>query len=397
MTVMLSSVRSKTGSRMSAYRSISTMSPKRQLRIAFLTSSLDAGGAERVATTLCNGWAEREHKVLLVATYSGGGVSFYDIDEAVQVTYLADVARTMRSSIFSYMRRLFALRRLVLNFEPDVIVSFLPNVNVAAILGSRLSGIPIIVCERTDPTSHPLPVFWRYATRWLYPYADMVTVQTDAVARKAITLYPRAKLIRSIPNPLPSGVTAVTHQPAPGRKRILSLGRLTAEKQVWRIVDAFADLCCEFEDWDLEIRGDGPKKAAITEQIKKQNLEGRVFVLGRTSVPWDVMARSSAFIMASRYEGFPNALLEAMGIGLPCVTFDCPSGPREISDHGRNALLVPLNDQEALVAAMRQVMCDENLRTGLGARARNSVLQRYGLDAVLAQWNDLFAQVGVGQ
>jgi GalNAc-alpha-(1->4)-GalNAc-alpha-(1->3)-diNAcBac-PP-undecaprenol alpha-1,4-N-acetyl-D-galactosaminyltransferase len=106
------------------------------------------------------------------------------------------------------------------------------------------------------------------------------------------------------------------------------------------------------------------------------------------------MAGADAFVMASKYEGFPNALLEAMGIGLPCVAFDCPSGPKEISRNGQDAMLVPLNDQKGLAASLRKVMGDAQWRQRLGEQGRDSVRERYSLQAVMTRWDQLFREVG---
>ena len=107
------------------------------------------------------------------------------------------------------------------------------------------------------------------------------------------------------------------------------------------------------------------------------------------------MANADAFVMACKFEGFPNALLEAMGVGLPCVAFDCPSGPREITSNGEYAMLVKLDDQNGLIMALEKIMSDESFAIELGNRARASILGRYRLSAVLDRWDQLFREVGV--
>jgi glycosyltransferase involved in cell wall biosynthesis len=106
------------------------------------------------------------------------------------------------------------------------------------------------------------------------------------------------------------------------------------------------------------------------------------------------MMDADVFVMASKYEGFPNALLEAMGVGLPCMVFDCPSGPREITSNGEYAILVKLDDQNGLITALEKVMSDESFGVELGNQARASILGRYRLSAVLDRWNQLFREVG---
>ena len=345
-------------------------------------------------TGLCNAWSARGDLVTLVATYSGGGRPFYRISDTVELAYLAELVGTRNRNALSYVHRLFALRRLIGRRAPDVVVSFLPNVNVAAIVATAFTNVPVIVCERTDPSTRTAGDFWHICSRLTYRFAEMLTVQTHAVAAKARALYPGLRSVRVVPNPLPDGVTALRAAQGNGRRILLSLGRLTMEKQVEKTVDAFAGLASRFDDWDLHIYGDGPHQSALASRIESLHMQDRIFLKGRTAEPWQVMAGADAFVMTSKREGFPNALLEAMAVGLPCVAFDCPSGPREISRGGKDALLVRLDDQVGLVSALEQVMCNDGLRRSLGAQARESVCARFGRREIIALWDRLFQEVG---
>lgn len=367
------------------------------MRIILLTSSLGAGGAERVATTLCNAWAARGDKVTLIPTFSGGGKPFYRLSDSVELIYLADVIHGWKTGLMGYPKRLAALRKLIAQRTPDVVVSFLPNVNVAAIVATAGLGVPLIICERSDPSVQPYTSFWKLACRLSYRFADMLTVQTEAVAMKVPDFFPNVKRVRAVANPLPAELLGHSVSGAGARKVLLSMGRLSAEKQVSRVIAAFMHAASRFDDWDLHVYGDGPLRDTLAGQVLDLGLSKRIVFKGRTANPWDTMSAADAFVMASSYEGFPNALLEAMGVGLPCVTFDCPSGPREISDDGRNALLVPLNDDVALAEALVDVMRDEALRTSLGARARAAVHQKFSLPAIIEIWDRFFRELGAAK
>ncbi|HZW12294.1 MAG TPA: glycosyltransferase family 4 protein [Noviherbaspirillum sp.] len=375
-------------------KAIAARRAKGTIKIAVLVSSLEHGGTERVVTSLCNAWSARGDEVTLVPTYSGGGKPFFEVSDAVELIYLAEVVGVRARSALSYARRISALRRLIATRSPDVIVSFLPNVNLAAILSSAFLGIPLIICERSDPTSYPHENVIGTLCKWTYRFADMLTVQTDSVAAKVQGLYPGQKNVRAVPNPLPASVIAHQRTANSQRKVLLSLGRLSSEKQIDKLLDAFAEVAPLFGDWDLHIYGDGPVKPALAKQIHRIGLHGRAFLKGATKSPWEVMAAADIFVMTSKYEGFPNALLEAMGVGLPCIAFDCPSGPREISRNGTDALLVPLDSQSGLVSALTRLMEDENLRCALGKQARESVCSRFGLAEVVQRWDHLFREVG---
>lgn len=366
------------------------------MKIILLVSSLGSGGAERVATTLCNAWAGRGDRVTLIPTFSGGGAPFYDVDSSVELVYLASQVRGHRFGGKNYLVRLRALRNMIVARRPDVVISFLPNVNIAALAATAFSGIPCIACERSDPTVQPLGRGWRMACKLFYRTADLVTVQTRAVAESIGKVYGGLRQVAVVPNPLPEGVLAVQRKLAETPRQVLvSLGRLAEEKQVDLIIDTFAKLAPGYPTWDLHVHGDGPLKAQLAEQIENTGLGQRIRLMGRTDAPWETMAAADAFVAASSYEGFPNALLEAMGTGLPCVATDCPSGPREISRDGADALLVPAGNPAALESALARIMGDAALRKDLGSRARKSVMDRYSLPAVLKTWDAIFATLGV--
>jgi GalNAc-alpha-(1->4)-GalNAc-alpha-(1->3)-diNAcBac-PP-undecaprenol alpha-1,4-N-acetyl-D-galactosaminyltransferase len=364
------------------------------LRIVLLVSSLGAGGAERVATTLCNAWSARGDDVTLVATYSGGTQPFYDISAAVRVVYINDFVGAYRNVFAQYVRKIFVVRSLFRQTAPQVIVSFLQNVNVTTLISRSFLGIPTIVCERSDPVSQPVPALWKIARRLTYPYADLVTVQTNSAAFRLKSCSGWLKRVRAIPNPVPPAIRAVLPCRVFARRVLLSLGRLLPEKQVDKIIAAFGEVAADFEEWDLHIYGDGPARQRLSGQVEKLGMGNRVFFNGKTNEPWKKMAEADAFIMASKYEGFPNALLEAMAIGLPCIATDCPSGPREISDEGRGALLLPDADQQQIVRALRIIFGDEALRGAVAKRGRTFVHERFSLDHVLGQWDELFEEIG---
>ena len=365
------------------------------MKIILLTSSLGAGGAERVASTLCNAWVDRGDQVTLIPTFSGGGAPFYGLDPRVELIYLASVFDGNTRKANSYLARLFALRNLISSRKPDVVISFLPNVNVANILATAFSRIPRIVCERSDPISHPLPIVWRFACKLLYRFADTVLVQTNAVSASIGNVYGGLKRVAVIGNPISNDLLRFSADLTNPRNRhvLLCLGRLSKEKQVAQIIAAFARCATTAVDWDLHIYGDGPEREFLASLIEMHCLQGRIFLKGRTDNPWGVMAKADAFVMNSAYEGFPNSLVEAMAVGLPCASSDCKSGPREITDNGKNALLFAVGDECGLRGAIFQLMTDASLRVVLGDRARRAIRERYSIDEVLVEWDSVFGNI----
>jgi glycosyltransferase involved in cell wall biosynthesis len=368
------------------------------MKVLLLTSSLTSGGAERVASTLANAWSSHGHQVSLMPTFSGRGECFYDLQRSVRVVYLADIAGMSGKGLLSRVARLVSLRRFIKDIEPDIVVSFLSNVNVAAVLATLNVSVPLLISERIDPFVMPISAMSRLARRILYPLANALVVQTKAVAKKyEASLWPWGKVI-VIPNAVPDYFAALRRNGTSAHeKRLLAVGSLVERKQFATLIDVFAKLAESNPDWVLQILGEGPLRHRLQKQIDDLGLRERITLPGRTRDIGSYYAKSDAFVLTSQYEGFPNALLEAMAVGLPCVAFDCPSGPREMSLDGTIAMLVPHDDRKALIEALQQVMQNKQLREQLGTAARDSVIARFSLHSVLRQWEALFEEVGANR
>ncbi len=363
------------------------------MRILFLVSSMHGGGAERVAATLANAWARRGDEVTLVCCYSDRGTCVYALEPGVRLLWLADRIRGPRW--LRPLTKLFALRGLARETAPDRALSFLTNVNVGALLATRGTGLPLVVSERTDPAhSMNLQTALRILRRWTYPWAHGVVVQTARSRDHLLHLAPGLRRLHVVVNPLPDGLPpARDSEPGPpGRRRIVALGRFNPVKRFDALIEIFAGLAARHPDWDLVIWGDGPRREPCLRRVAALGLGDRIRLPGRTESPWDEMLGAHAFVLSSAVEGFPNAMLEAMALGLPCAASDCPSGPRELSRDGQDALLAPAGDDQALAAALDQLMsATPQWREAMGRRAAASVRDRYGLARILEQWDAVWA------
>ena len=366
------------------------------MKILFLVSSMHGGGAERVAATLASAWARRGDEVVLVSCYSGRGRCDQSLDPRVRLIWLADLVRG--PSVLRPLAKLRALRRLARELHPDRVLSFLTNVNVTALLALRGLGLPIVVSERTDPAfgDYALERSLRWLRRITYPWARRVAVQTQQSVPHLRQVVPGVQRVAVIPNPLPDGLPEVrVGEPQAGRYRLAALGRFDPVKQFDRLIEVFAALSGDFSQWDLWIWGEGPERDGYQRQVEALGLQERIHLPGFSRTPWENLGTAHGFVLNSRVEGFPNALLEAMALGLPCVATDCPSGPAELTRDGQDATLVPLGEPEALARALAQLMqATPAEREAWGRTAASSVRARYGLTAVLKLWDAAWEKDG---
>lgn len=363
------------------------MSPR---RILWVISSLSAGGAERVITELANSFAHRGHSIA-VLTLAAPGNDHYQLDSRIERIALNVIwdSVSLWQSLSSNWRRIRMIREAILRYQPDVVVSFIEQNNVrvlSAMLGAR---IPIIVSERIDPRRHQVGRGWNLARQWIYPFAARVVVQTEGVAdwARGITNYKRVRVV-------PNFVRALPRPPADGREPmdLLAVGRLDRQKGFDVLLRAFSLSSLAERGVRLTILGEGAQQPALEVLADELGIAQVVELPGVVKDPEAWMARATVYVLPSRYEGFPNALLEAMAMGCPVIAADCDSGPREIIRHGENGLLVPVEDVDALAAGLQKLFDDAALRVRLGTEAVK-VREYYSKTAILAQWEQLINEV----
>jgi GalNAc-alpha-(1->4)-GalNAc-alpha-(1->3)-diNAcBac-PP-undecaprenol alpha-1,4-N-acetyl-D-galactosaminyltransferase len=356
---------------------------------------MNSGGAERVAANLVNAWVARGDIVTLVITYSGQGECFYELDNRVELIYLAERAGIFGRSLRAYWLRFKALRRLIRDSRPDAVLSFLINVNIGAILATRGLGQRVIVSERSYPPARTTDYIYSWLRRKTYPWADRVVMLTSEGLTWLRECIPDA-VGSAIPNavlyPIPNFEPRLSPDSyvSAGRRLLLAVGRLNDGKQFDRLLDAFAALAPKYPLWDLVILGEGEEHSALEMQCKALNLEGRSFLPGAVGNLGDWYARADLYVMSSRFEGFPNTLVEAMACGCPAVSYDCDTGPRDIIHHERNGLLVdPVGNVTALTRALERLIGDDAERERMSKQAVE-VRARYSMPRILAMWDALF-------
>ena len=368
-----------------------TEPPHGPRRLTMVISALALGGAERVLTLLAEEWVRAGHRVTVIDFAAPGEAAFYSLDSDVVEVRLGGRRRSRNplDAILSNARRIVRLRTAIRASRPDAVISFIHRTNVLTLAATLGSPVPVIVTEHTDPRDNEASRPWSALRSVLYRRAAAVLVLT----RGTLSAFPPAIRRRVVVMPNPAGRYLTGRKPAElAAPTIVAIGRLAWEKGYDRLLRAFARIAPDRPEWKLVIWGEGDGRAALEALRSELGLDDRVTLPGVTRTPLDELSAASILALSSLREGFPMVIVEAFACGVPVVAFDCRSGPRELVRDGINGRLVAVDDEAGLAAALATLMDDPAERRRLGANGPAAV-EQFGIDRVLAAWENLFAMV----
>ncbi|MDB5855693.1 MAG: glycosyl transferase [Herminiimonas sp.] len=366
------------------------------MKLLIFTNDLSAGGAERVAASLANYWAGSDWKVTLV-TLGPESHDFYPLHRAIERISLdlSGHSKNFMVGLLQNLRRVVALRSTLRQTRPDVALALMSTPNVLLALASHgVAGLTAIGSERSFPPRLPLGRAWNAMREKTYGKLAAVVALTEECA-DWVKLHSTAKLVPVIPNPISWPLQQHEPRIAPDsicrkeRKVLLAVGRLAAEKNLELLIQVFAELAPDHAEWDLIILGEGPERPVLEAQVRATALSGRVHLPGLAGNMGEWYARADLYVLSSRFEGFPNALAEALAHGVPAVSVDCDTGPRDIVRHGVDGLLVAAGDEDGLKTALNRLMQDSEFRAALGLRAAEA-RTRFSIQRVAGMWEKLF-------
>ena len=358
------------------------------LKILFCLSGMGAGGAERQASLICNHWARTGHEVILVNQFDLP--SHYDLERNISRRALRASTRRSQTAALNDIRM---MRRLVRAERPHVVIAFIDIMNIKTLLATLGVGVPVVISERVNPTSlaetYPslLATAVAIARRITYPFSTALVVQTEAAARwgRAGRFSSRVEII---PNVVLSPDETERGQLPASDRTVLSVGRLCHQKGHDILIRAFASLAARFPGWRLKIVGEGDLREELSRLVGSLGMTDRIELAPvQKSLAHDYRA-AGVFVLASRFEGFPNTLLEAMQMGCAVLAADCPTGPREVITDGSDGLLFRNGDAPDLASKLATLMNNGELRRSLGNRARSAV-EKYRPEVVLPLWDRL--------
>jgi glycosyltransferase involved in cell wall biosynthesis len=361
------------------------------MNLILFISSLKAGGAERVLTHLANHWAEKEWRITIITTWPIEK-DFYSLNAQIKRISLNEGGSSSSAveALKSNWNKLKKLRAHIKAKNPDAILAFLPDSGVLSLIASAFLGKKIIVSERNNATEQSLSLFWRILRRLTYPFANATVFVSNGVEKDFQWLPAEKRFV--INNPVLYATPAPVEHAVSRSPQILSVGRLTRQKGYDLLIEAFAKIALDHPEWNLLVVGEGPDREKLEHYVQTLHLKDRIRFYGTHSDPRELMHESGLFVLSSRYEGFPNVLLEAMSTGMPAISFDCPYGPSDIIRHGRNGLLVPPENVTALANAMKDMINNSALREKLGSAAKDDSA-RFDINEIAGHWEKLIGML----
>jgi GalNAc-alpha-(1->4)-GalNAc-alpha-(1->3)-diNAcBac-PP-undecaprenol alpha-1,4-N-acetyl-D-galactosaminyltransferase len=391
--------------------------PRGRKRVALVISHLGAGGAQRVVTNAVRVLADRGLDLHLItfterpnaypidprvtthvwlhrrndgARLGLGGEDENDL-AANMPTRVPPLPRALRQMVphsiafsFELLRLSAWLRRTIRNIEPDAVLSFLTQTNIITLLATRGLGTHTVISERNDPRLQRHRPRVEHLRRMVYRWADVVTANSKGALAALEAFVPRHKLA-FLPNPLMA--MCVGDATALRARTVITLGRLVEQKGLDVLLAAWSKASPALPGWRLAIVGDGPLENELKALASALGIQDTVDWLGYIADPFTLLRGSDLFVMTSRFEGTPNALLEAMACGLPAVVSDASPGPSELvgSDETAAGLTVPVEDSAATAEAIIRLARDQTLRNRLGLAARERV-RAHDADRAVEVW-----------
>ena len=377
-------------------------------KILVFIGSLTSGGAERVAVSLSKYLSVSEKFEVVFVTLDGYRSDFYTLHHSVKrIAMDMSGATAGMGKYLMNLRRMIAFRKIVRAEKPDIVLGMITRHAVISILACILLPVKVVVSERNYPGKRKNHSMWEILRKYTYRYADAHVVQTSKIA-EWLRENTKSTNIHIIPNSISWPLENFEPILAPSdfvkqdEKLIIAAGSFKEQKGFDLILDAIPGVLEKHPEWKLVILGgrvDEDEKNSgdlVREQlmslIAEKHLENRVLLPGKAGNMTEWYQRADIFVLSSRFEGFPNVLLEAMASGTACVSFNCDTGPADLIQHGINGMLVEELNTKELGMTVYEVMNQPGLRKKLADNAIK-VRNTFSEEKIMKLWIEIFREL----
>jgi len=364
-------------------------------RILFFIDSMSGGGAERVCSLLANHFSRLQYETTVVTIDQQKSTDYF-LEQSVRRKSLkaSRKSRHLFEALFNNCRLVFKLRGEIQRDNPDIVISFMTTANVVCALACVKISVKHIASERNHPPSENTSRFWNTLRRYTYYLPDIVVAQTEKTEQwlRANTYTQKTIVIHNpiiYPLKKPGSQGNFEQSTVIENPMLLGVGRLVKQKQFQELILAFSNIAADIPDWTLTIIGEGPERGKLERLVKKMGLESRVSLPGTQSNMWFWYENAEIFALTSNFEGYPNALLEAMCHGVAPISYDCDTGPSTMIENSVNGLLVPANDRKSLEDGILKLAQSKHLRTSYSDNAKN-ILKKHSIEVIGARWESIF-------
>lgn len=342
----------------------------------FVVPSLSDGGAERVVSVLSSELSKRVEKVCVLI--------YWDTEQNYPVSSNVKIINLSGGNKQSYdqmktSERLKKMRSIIKREQPEIVIPFLPHVCLQTGIATIGLNCNVIQTVRNNPKTSP-PEANRRKIRDLQIYISKCTIVQN---EEQLNYFPKnwRNKIHILPNPINESFLRTEYKGSDSFKAI-SVGRLIEQKNFPLLIDAFSEFVKNHPDATLSIYGDGALKDVLHEQIVKSRMGDNIFLKGRSDNLPEILANSSVFIMSSDFEGMPNSLMEAMAVGIPVISTDCPTGPKELIGNNERGYLVTAGDIYQMESAIEDVFHNYKIAQKKGLEAKKSVREKFSAEII---------------
>lgn len=370
------------------------------MRIGLVVFSLQPGGTERVAALLANIFSANSNDVTVYTLDNSRLEPFFDLHSNVELHKLGSTRgpKLLPSKMLSSFAKYLELRCQIKRDEMDVVISFTSEVNILVLLALMGSGVPVLVSERSDPAIIPRSHLWRALRTATYKLLPQTIVVQSQYARKyfeSMSLNQVEVIENPVSVPRQNELLLANNDRC---VRIHGVGRMVREKRYDNFMRVVSLLVNRMQLYEKQFRlvGDGPEYNALKGLAQSLKIENKIELPGFVANPWEQVQLYDIFVQCSDFEGFPNALFEAMSIGCAVITTKYSSAVTESIEHGRNGLIVEKGDSEGLLDSLELLMGDCKLRKQLGDEARKDMI-KYAPEKIMHRWCELLKHSSVAK